>query len=314
VLALLWAAPVSAQPPGKIIQHDFRGRKPLGADWKIVPPDHEDFVKFEDEGLRVTIPKTRLSNQPIGVRLSFPATGDFEITTAYELLSADKPPPKGNGVGIGFNLIVRNDYQKFAKLGHFLLASGENSFVAERTFKGETNNQWKSVPTTAMAGRLKVIRTGSELRYLVAEAPANEFREILRADFTPEDLEIVRLGVNNNASPAGVDARIADISIRFGAAVPGANPAAADGQASPQRGGNMLILILTGVGLLLIMAIAIIVTAWRKRRADKPDETGLAAAMIAFFCSHCGTKLKVKPESAAKKIQCPKCGGTTAVP
>jgi hypothetical protein len=309
-------APLHAQPPAKVIHQDFRGRKPLGADWKLVPVNkHEDFVKFEDEGLRITIPKTRLKNDPIGIRLTYPASGNFEITAAYEILAADKPPPKGGAVGIGFNLLPLSNYQKLAKLGQFLLAAGGNAFVAERSIKDAPDNQWKSVPASAMAGQLKLIREGAELRYLVAEPPANEFREILRADFTAEDLEIVRLGVNNNNSPAGVDVRITNLKIQFTQGAKGDAPAMPPDAADVTNSrGRLAVILMIGLGAIFLLALALLFVARMRKRSRSAATDEAAPSGLGFFCPLCGAKLKAQAGSAGKKMKCPKCGETVQVP
>src|SRR6266852_5927940 len=44
-----------------------------------------------------------------------------------------------------------------------------------------------------------------------------------------------------------------------------------------------------------------------------PDLPG-AAPMISFSCSHCGMKLKVKPEFAGRTSKCPTCKTSLVVP
>src|SRR5262245_33683729 len=36
--------------------------------------------------------------------------------------------------------------------------------------------------------------------------------------------------------------------------------------------------------------------------------------MISFLCSHCGTQLRVRPESAGAKGKCPRCGKSIEAP
>src|ERR1700694_3728439 len=70
-----------AQPPrGQDIYQDFRGRKPLTDEWKLIGQNREAVILPEDGGLRIKIPKTSKGTQPVGVRLQFPLSGDFEIT------------------------------------------------------------------------------------------------------------------------------------------------------------------------------------------------------------------------------------------
>src|SRR5712691_4273394 len=84
---------VRAQPPrGQDIYQDFRGSKPLTDEWKMIGQNREAEIRPEDAGLRIKLPKTPKGTQPVGVRLMFPLSGDFEITCAYQFLAADRPP------------------------------------------------------------------------------------------------------------------------------------------------------------------------------------------------------------------------------
>ena len=74
----------------------------------------------------------------------------------------------------------------------------------------------KTVPTKSRAGKLRLVREGSKLRYLVADDPPDVFREIHSGVFTDEELDNVRIGVNNNNSPSAVDVRLVDIKLRTG--------------------------------------------------------------------------------------------------
>lgn len=312
------------------IYQDFRGKKPLVDELKMIGPDRKEVTKTEEEGLRITLPKTRKSNQPVGVRLKFELAGNFEITSACEILAADKPPA-GGAVGAALNLIARNDYKKFAKLGRFMLPDGD-FYVAECRIAGKT--QYKSMKTAARTGQYRLIREGSKLRFLVADEPENVFRPILEAEFTDEDLEIVRLGVNNNGSPAGVDARLLDLRIRPIEAVakagpdvkpalaPKADPDAKDApdanvaEARPARGW-LAAALLVGLGLAVLVTLAGVIAGFilmRRRGAASPDVVAKPEVAATFSCPGCGKKLKAKPEQAGKKVKCSGCGKAVVMP
>jgi hypothetical protein len=304
------------------IYQDFRGKKPLLDELKMIGPDREKVARFEEEGLRITLPKTRKSNQPVGVRLKFELAGDFEITATCEILAAERPPPNG-AVGAALNLVARSDYKNFAKLGRFMLPEGD-FYVAECRLAGKSSLV-KTMKTDAIKGQYRLIREGTKLRYLVADEPENEFRTILETQFTDEDLEIVRLGVNNNGSPAGVDARLLDLRIRHGEVLaksgPGpvvkpdthAKPAPEDksipdAEARPSRGWLTAIL-LVGLGLAVLLAFAIAGFIFLRSRNAAPTEPA-----ATFACPECGKTLKVKPELAGKKVKCSGCGKLVVMP
>lgn len=270
-LAVLLTPPrvvLRAQPPAaKVIHQDFRNRKALSDEWKIIPPKHDAWTKPEDGGLRIMLPKTFKSDQPVGVRLKFPVSGDFEITGAYQILSVDKPS-SGPGVGIAFNLVDQNNYKKFARFGRFLSAQEGNTYVVECRLKDSPNdNNGKSEPTESRSGQLKMIREGSMLRYLVADEPANVFREIHHGEFTADDLEIVRFAVCTNSSPAGMDVLLVDLKIRIGATgQPNAPVPPPKQEANPRARSWLAAALFFGFAVTTLLAIAVGVVIYLRRR------------------------------------------------
>jgi len=279
IVILIWTVlfPGSGQAQQtfrKEIYQDFRGKRRLLDEFKLVGPDHEEAITPEVEGLRITLPMTRKANLPTGVRLQFPLAGDFEITAAYEILAIEKPP-SGGGVGIAFNLIAQPDQRKMVKLGRFQLPQQGNAYVAECWNKDQpTAKPYFTMPTEAKAGQLRITRNGTQVRCLVEDEPANVFREIYSSAFTAEDLEVVRLGANTNGSPAGIDVRLVDLRIRYDAAAPvppvAVRPAdVGDGANPPPRRGVLTIVLFLGFGTIVVLTLGL--GGWiylRRRRVD----------------------------------------------
>ena len=266
---------VRAQPPE--VYQDFRGKKPLIDALKKVGPDADEVCTFEDEGLRVKLPKTRPLQAPVGVGLKFRASGDMEITGTYEILTLEKPPPNSPGVGVAINLVAKNDYKKFAKLGRFhFFASGESH--AAESWLPDTQRQFKEVKTTTNKGQVRLIREGNQLRYLVADTPGGEFREIHKGEFTDDDLEIVRFGANNNKTLAAVDVRLIDFRVRYLAkpnapanpAAPPHAPIVAQHEGPPATRPWLFVALGIGFALTLIFLLLIGVIVFLKQR--KPRE------------------------------------------
>jgi hypothetical protein len=270
-LAILVAIAVGAAPSRaqqsyqNEIYQDFRGKKPLVDDLKLVGPDVAETITPEDGGLRITLPKTRKARSPTGVRLAFPLSGDFEITATYEMLSIDRPPPDSGVVGISFNLIAQAGDKKFARLGRFQHPQIGNAYLRE--------TQKQAIPTEATSGQMRLVRQGSKLRYLVADDPPNQFHEFHEKEYTDGDLETVRIGANNNGSPAGIDVRLVDLRIRYGAAAPGPVVVPLGPDVDPPQRGLLTLLLALGLGLVLLLALA--AGAWlhmRRRAAAEASE------------------------------------------
>jgi hypothetical protein len=241
------------------IYQDFRGRKPLVDELKLVGMDRAQACEPEEGGLRITLAKTPRSNQPTGVRLMFSLEGDFEITGTYEVLSIDMPPG-GGGAGVALNVVATNNYQKFARLGRFRQPDVGNAYQAECRIKGRPSDRpFAAEPTEARSGQLRLIRDGAQLHYQVADGPAHVFREIYQAEFTDDPVEIVRLAANNNATPAGVDVRLIDLRIRYGSGPPAA-------AAAPAERGRFSLLLALGMLVVLLLAIVLAAACYLRRR------------------------------------------------
>jgi Protein of unknown function (DUF1583) len=279
-LELSWS-PTWAQPAyPKEIYQDFRDKKPLRDELEMVGPGRDQATKSEVEGLRITLPTTKKWFDPTGVRLNLDLAGDFEITGAYELLSVDKPKG-GGGAGVAFNVVVNN---KFSRFGRFVLPEKGGVYLAECRLKDRPDeDRYTTVPTEARTGQLRVIRTGSKLHFLVADGPANVFREIQQAEFSAEAVEGVRFQAANNGSMAGTDIRLIDWKIRYGAAGPPAQAAApvekqaaapAEKQAErPSRGWLMAFLLIAASFVFLIaIALAAAFFLLKRRSAGAPPD------------------------------------------
>jgi serine/threonine-protein kinase len=307
--------PSSTEPgepaPTREVYQDFRGGKPLLADFTMDGDDADQMAHPEEAGLRITMPAARRNRGPVGALAAFPVSGDFEITGTFELLSADQPS-NGNGVGIALNICSDHELRNFAKLGRFLRWQEGSVFILESWNKDHPGSyRVDGVPTEVRSGALRLVRRGSTLIYLVNDGPDAEFRELHRAEFGTDDLALCRFVVNNSGSPFGVDARLLDFRVRYG------QPAGGPVAATPKRWLTVveilaLVLALAGLGGWFFLP--------RQRRSGQapageavaPVEP--AAAPVIVSCPACGKKLKVRAELAGKKVKCSGCGRAVAVP
>ena len=82
------------------------------------------------------------------------------------------------------------------------------------------------LPTTDTTGKLRLVRKGHELTYLVAGG--EQFLELFKTDFGNDDLKLLRFVVQTSDGPSTVTVRLVDLRVRFG----GEKVAAAVGQAA----------------------------------------------------------------------------------
>ncbi len=281
LLGLAWATALPAfllaQPPADREHHqDFRGKRDLLPFVKTFGVNLDVISKKEDGGFRFTLTPTQEWLGPVGVAATIPLTGDFEITGTYEILAIERPPPGGAGVGVALNLANRPDFENLAKLGRFMLPKKGNVYIAEAWHKdlpkGHGLGMNKTHETEIKAGRLRLVREGRLMRYLVADGLDSEFRELEKREFNATDFNVVRFLVTNNGSPSLIDARLIDLRIRATGKTPLAPPPAPDhvdeAHQAPSRGGWIIVLVLVGAGAALAFFGGI--AAWLLLRRGGP--------------------------------------------
>ncbi len=110
-----------------------------------------------------------------------------------------------------------------------ILSAGELRVWVTRMSTDEEGKRIKlndeGIPFSSLKGRLRCKRVGSTLTYACAEADG-PFQEFHSGEFGTEDLNMVRVGVENGNSKLAIDARFTDLSIR------------ADGAAGSRHGLN----------------------------------------------------------------------------
>jgi RNA polymerase sigma factor (sigma-70 family) len=204
--------PALMQPTA--FHHDFRLGLPL-PEWLVMDgPVRDAAIDFGDNGLRITLPPKRAQHHAVGVATRLLFSGDFEITAAFELLSAGRPTG-GYGVGVSLNLGRLSDRDLFGKVARFVRAQEGSVFVSEywnnhppKTYALE------SIPTETRTGRLRLVRQGDNLRFLAAAGFEGDFQEIDQRMFGSEDLTQLRLVVSDSGEPGNpVDARLLELRI-----------------------------------------------------------------------------------------------------
>ena len=162
-----------------------------------------------------------------------------------------------------------------------------------------------SIPTQAKAGQLRLVRKGARLRYLVSDAPGQEFREVFnQADFGADDMDQLNFGVSDSGVPGNpVDARLIDLRIRTGKLVgekatapaplpePEANPVAPaddvpvlaepNGKATSRVWLVAALLVAAVLTLLLLITLGMALFL-RNRRTDAGNQRPKNASRSAF--------------------------------
>jgi hypothetical protein len=171
----------------------------------------------------------------------------------------------------------------------------------------------ETIPANATSGRLRLIRSGGDLSYDVAEDAATEFTRVATLPIGAEDLDDLRLVASTYDGQAALDARFFDLHIRMGT-LP--NAVASPKEEVSRRWLGSAVLL----GLLSSLALGAVL--WTRRgRAGSTVSTGPAAAgqkaasaRISFTCSACGKKQSVNGPLAGMKVRCTACNAVVQAP
>jgi serine/threonine protein kinase len=212
-------APIEERQPEVGTPHvyqDCRGR-PIDTNlFRLTGPKAQQLMTVEPEGLRITLPVPGVKPQPTGLVANFPVSGDFEITTSYELLKAAKPA-NGFTVGVQLYLIMESPTQEAVLLGRFNTSDQGDVYNCARLGNNpEGRRRYHSdyYPTRTHAGRLRLARRGSIVTYLVAEANGDDFQPIQQSELGTANIKLVRVAADAGQTDSPVDVRIGDLEVR----------------------------------------------------------------------------------------------------
>jgi hypothetical protein len=311
-------APAAGQATPAEFYQDFRGRRPPRPPLRLAGPDADILVIPEEGGLHITLPANRPPDQrreAVGLQLNTGLTGDFEVTGTYELLSAEEPS-QGYGVGVNLMLTTGPELRRMAKVGRFRHPTRGSCYLADFSVKGSPKDlKARDMPTSARTGKLRMVREGPVVRFLVDDDDTLGFHELLQADFGDEPVGIVRFVVNTGTSTAAVDARLVDLKVRYSSLAAEAEPlagAAAEPVAPPvaKSGGTGWLAVPALAGLVIALTLGVWLYLRQSGRAARVP----ARAPTPVACPGCGKGLKVKAELAGKKVKCPQCGQGVPIP
>ncbi len=347
---LRWQRAASGFPQLPLIfRQDFRNRPIDEQSLKYEPASAARHVQVEAEGLRISLPGEQVNRQPTGFKTRFRVQGDFDVVVSYELLQADRPS-KGPGIGVTLYLVCDNPAKDALMLGR-VNRKEDNGYNCNKMFKdanGKRHFLNEPVASQSRSGKLRLVRRGSVVTFLVAEEGFEAFRKLCERELS-DDLAYVRVaGDAGNADSPPLEVRIVDFEVRgeqaplaplapgdrpAGAFPPALQPPGVFGNPPPQGGFAeapatrpskwLATALILGLPTLAgFVALAVWVHRKQSRAApaaataparDQPRRVEAPAA-IAFACPDCGQKLKVKAERAGTKVKCARCSEAVFVP
>ena len=309
----------------------FKGGTARPPGWEFDGPDAEDCVRFEPTGLHLKVPPGVSRNAaPRGVKTGFGVKGDCEITLSFEVLAEPSQADAGAPVGTRLSLGVAKEMPRgdVTSVSRSLSAKSGLAFVGYSLVRKEgiakpVQQSSNTKAGKAQTGRLRLVRSGTEVYYGGSDGIDGEFVFFRKYPFGGGDLREIRLLAGTGTDKAMLDVRITDFRIRADAIpnAPASSPAPGVpvlvGQIAPpalQTSGKgwLAIALAGGLAVTLLAAVALGAALYLRRRTP-PAVVSKPAGFLTLACPVCGKKLKVKAELAGKKVKCSQCGKAVLV-
>ncbi|WP_417387608.1 DUF1583 domain-containing protein [Gimesia sp.] len=212
-LLLLMTGPVQAEQGGRELKFSFLGEQfdneqlvPLGRGMLRL-------IKPRRDGLSLNLP-AGYQVSSVGISPRFQISGDFEITASYEV-PAWKNPESGYGLGPSLYLRMHDAEESAAMIARLLRPGNKQVFSSSvsTTLEGKRTFDVKLEEAKQNSGKLKLIRTGSQLKFLVADGPDAEFRELREVELGTADVDLLRLGAQQSDLKTPVQVLWKELSI-----------------------------------------------------------------------------------------------------
>jgi hypothetical protein len=213
------------QEPGKgyakEYYHSFKGDSNQPKDVGLMGPNNDRCIKFEPEGMRITLPTGYVGSRPsTGVATKFGVRGDFEITMGYEVLQEPDSARAGSQtrLTLGINLDKINPFQNQASISRRVMIgklphhSVYMSECGEDPIRMQTKSD--SFVLGEKSGRLRLVRAGAEMSYYVAEGAESEFKLLKTYTHSAEDVRGVTIVGSTGGDQAALDVRVIDLRIK----------------------------------------------------------------------------------------------------
>jgi RNA polymerase sigma factor (sigma-70 family) len=206
----------------------------------VFGPDADQVMKTDAAGLRITLPAGRADCNNVGLELPLRLRGDFEVELGYEILAIGAPIANpGAGVHLRLQLENSSPVVALTRLAtpfsprraplYGVVGHDGEIFGAFRISNLPNGNETgfhlgKRVRAEAPKGRLRLKRTGSQLKYLVSDGES-PWHLVKAEEIGDVDVASLRAFGFSGWGPVAVDVRFTDLVVsadEFPDGIPGA--------------------------------------------------------------------------------------------
>jgi hypothetical protein len=317
------------QPARRRVAFDFRNGKVDVASLPRFGPHTETVFNTGPQGLRITLPAGRGDTRPVGLLLPYRLKGDFDIVLGYELIEVGAPLPK-YGAGVGLRALFDTTPLSSVIVSRFRKPTGDD-FGSHKIVKGpDDKDQYlfsRHKKAIGSIGKLRLVRTGSRIQYLVAEE-GEDFKNIQTQplEIGTDDVQAIKVELSTMYDPIALDVRLTELTIEadtFPEGVPVLQAPVVPAE-SPAEPGRKVWLAVLALSVLTIVGLAALVALYARYRRSAASRVGAAEgeqpraesppAPPTVVCPQCGKTIRCRAELAGKKVKCPQCGQPALVP
>jgi hypothetical protein len=234
-------APVPRQEYAQYYEELFQGQPKQPQDFALLGPEAEQCVKYEAEGLRITLPAGK-NHSSTGLTTTFGVRGDFAVTVRYEIFQEPAPADAGTpNVGTRSSLTVTLDrpLTNDASIRRKITPNQPVHILSFRALRKDADGKPDMLgnisPVREKTGRFRMVRTGADIAYYLAEGLDEEFTLLATHPFGADDLKNIQIYGQTSSPKAVLDVRFSDLHIGAAALLPKALPAQTSPRPAPGR-------------------------------------------------------------------------------
>lgn len=263
---MLFTCTLGAGPLQEKIELQLRDGIDQHPEFELWGPNARQLSRTDTRGLRIQLTPGRKQLRGVGVQPRFHIQGDFDITLTYEELVVREPiPTTGSGVNLWLEFdgstkltvsLTRLDKKKEKVFGANKITPGDN---------GKLQYQTVNRPAKHNFGRLRLIRTGAQLQYLVCDGRDSDFTEIRTLEVGTDNVKSMRAICTTGSQKGDVQVRLVSLVIQAESFSNQPTTTTAD-----STWGKWLLWL--GLGFLLVLVSVLGMLYWKKwKRDDEPD-------------------------------------------
>lgn len=180
-------------------------------------------IRPDKNGLVMSAPAGRMLPF-VGISPRTVLKGDFVITASYTLPRV-RYPADGYGAGPTLYIATHSEESTAANIGRLLRTNNASVYSTNvaSTIAGDRQQKVRLFPTESLSGKLRLVRMGDKLKFLVASENQTTFQELREEEFTTADIMMVRLGIQQSDAATPVEAIWHDLRIQADKLVGGAD-------------------------------------------------------------------------------------------